>query len=545
MKEFISRNKYILLICIIVVASIMRLFALASNPPSLTWDEVAWGYNAYTLGVDLNDEFGIFMPLAYLESFGDFKPPLYAYLAVIPIKLFGLNEFAVRFPSAIAGIITVALAYLLAKRIFYNSPDREVYGLLTSSILAISPWHILLSRAAFEANVATMLIVAGVLFFLMAIQERRNFLVASSVCFALSLYTFNTARIVSPLIVLLLAAVFYKKIYVIKKTTIVACLVGFLLVLPTIGFLFSPQASLRFREVNIFSDLSVIEKSNKDIANEDNSIIAKIIHNRRILYFNSYLKHYLDHFNPQFLFISGDGNPKFSIQDVGQMYLWELPFLIFGGLYLFRKREGYWWIIPVWLMIGILPAATARETPHALRIETTLPTLQLLVAYGLVSVGSRIKKYAKLFFILLGIFVIGNFSYFIHNYFVHYPIIYSREWQYGYKDIIQYVLSQDNKYQMVNVSNSVGRGYVYFLFYTKTDPSFFRDTAHITRDQFGFVHVSGFGKYTFSDNPDTIPTEGKKALYINSIERIPANARILKTFYLLSGVPIFAAYELP
>ena len=85
---------------ILILAVMLRFVGLSSNPPSLTWDEASWGYNAYSLGYDLSDEFGKFLPLTYLESFGDFKPPLYAYLDILPVKLFGLTEFAVRFPSA-------------------------------------------------------------------------------------------------------------------------------------------------------------------------------------------------------------------------------------------------------------------------------------------------------------------------------------------------------------------------------------------------------------------------------------------------------------
>src|SRR3990167_393103 len=156
-------NKTVLLGFIIVLASFLRFYNLGVNPPSLTWDEVAWGYNAYSLGIDGKDEHGRFLPLNYLESFGDFKPPLYAYLDVIPVKIFGLNEFAVRFPSAILGSLTVLLTYFLTKRIFWQSERKNLYGLTSAFILAISPWHIMLSRAAFEANVATFFIVLGVL----------------------------------------------------------------------------------------------------------------------------------------------------------------------------------------------------------------------------------------------------------------------------------------------------------------------------------------------------------------------------------------------
>jgi len=74
-----------------------------------------------------------------------------------------------------------------------------------------------------------------------------------------------------------------------------------------------------------------------------------------------------------------------------------LGYSIFGCWnFVFNKRkEGNWWLVPLWLIIGIIPAATARETPHALRIETSLPTFQILAAYGFVQLTEKIPKYKK------------------------------------------------------------------------------------------------------------------------------------------------------
>ena len=361
------KNKIIILI-IFVIAILLRFWMLGENPPSLTWDEAAWGYNAYSIGINGRDELGRFLPLDYLESFGDFKPPVYAYLDVLPVKIFGLSEFAVRFPSALFGVLTVIATYFLVKRIFWKSKLKESYALTSTLILAISPWHIMLSRAAFEANVATFFIVLGVWLFLLSMQSKRWILLLSAISFVLSIYTFNTARIVVPILVLVLAFGFRKELLKGKKEVIIAIALGIILILPTVKFLISPQASLRFKEVNIFSDINVIKTSNQEIANDNNAFWSKLIHNRRLLYSVEYIKHYFDNLSPNFLFIRGDGNPKFSTQNVGQMYIWDIPFFVVGAILIFRRKEGYWWLIPLWLAIGIIPAATARETPHALRI---------------------------------------------------------------------------------------------------------------------------------------------------------------------------------
>ena len=124
-------KKYKFLIIIVLLAAFLRFYKLGENPPSLTWDETAWGYNAYSLGIDGRDEFGRFLPWNYLESFGDFKPPVYAYLTILPVKIFGLNEFSTRFASAFFGTLTVLLTFFLVKEIFKNSLFTIHYSLVS------------------------------------------------------------------------------------------------------------------------------------------------------------------------------------------------------------------------------------------------------------------------------------------------------------------------------------------------------------------------------------------------------------------------------
>lgn len=548
-----KKKSFYLLVIILFFASVVRFYQLGSLPPSLTWDEVAWGYNAYSLGIDGRDEFGKFLPYDYLESFGDFKPPVYLYLDILPVKVFGLNEFATRFPSAFFGVLTVLVTYFLVKAIFRksettkknNQDHGEVLALLSSFLLAISPWHSMLSRAAFEANVATFFILTGIWLFLEAIHRRTWLLSLSAISFVLSVYTFNSTRVIAPLLVLLLAILYWKKLLAIKKAVIVAVIVGILFALPTIPFLLSPQAKLRFAEVNIFSDIKVIETTNQEIMNDTNAWWSKIIHNRRVEYGISYLSHYFDNLSFDFLFINGDGNPKFSIQSVGQLYLWELPFLIMGFLFLFKNREGNWKIIPLWLLLAIIPAATARETPHALRTEATLPTFQIIVAYGIVSICYLLKKYRtfKFFafcFVLLAFF---NIAYYFKDYYSYYAKQFSHEWQYGYKDAIDYVNKVENKYDAIYLTDAFGRPYIYMLFYKKYDPNKFRENAVVKRETLGFVTVLSFDKYYFEKT--LIPKNKiKRTLYIDVPKDVIDGAKIEKKFYFVNGDVSLIAYTL-
>lgn len=544
MRKFFKAYGWLLIICIL--AGFLRFYRLGQNPPAMTWDEAAWGYNAYSLGLNGHDEFGRFMPLDYLESFGDFKPPVYAYLAVLPVKILGLNEFATRFPSAFFGVLTVLIAYFLAKQIFQKSLYTNDYALATATLLAMSPWHIMLSRAAFEANVATFFIISGVTFFIAGIKKKGWFLPLSALSFALAIQTFNTARVVTPVLLLILVAGFRKDLLPKLKWLILAAAIGLVVLLPAISFLLTPQARLRFKEVNIFSDPSVVALSNQEIANDTNAWWSRITHNRRWGYFRLYLRHYFDNLNPAFLFIKGDGNPKFSTQDVGELYLWEAPFLILGVLLLFRRKSGFWWFVPFWLLVGILPAATARETPHALRIETTLPTWQILSAIGIVEAWNFCQKQKRLANYVLRIVGLGlaiiSFIYFQHGYWRHYSYEYAQEWQYGYKQAIGYINEVEQNYDEVWFTDKLGRPYIFFLYYLKVDPRYFQSNSEVRRDTFGFVNVASFGKFHFWGATDKLETMGR-ALVIDSRQRIGSNTPVIKTFALPDGSETLVAYE--
>lgn len=540
-------------ICIIVLIGFsLRFYHLGTNPPSLTWDEAAWGYNAYSLLLTGKDEFGRFLPFSYLESFGDFKPPIYAYLSIVPIALFGLTEFSTRFASAFLGSVSVLVTYFLVERIFFSSVNKKNYALLSALFLALSPWHINLSRAAFEANVATFFLITGIWLFLVGIQKNRWFIAISVVSLVLSLYTFNTSRVIAPLLIIMLGSLFFKDLIKYWQKTLIAGIVGVIMLLPLLPFLSSPSAQLRYKEVNIFSDPGPVVTANEQISNNNNAWWSKILDNRRVFFAREYIKHYFDNLDPSFLFIKGDGNPKFSTQRVGQMYLFDVPFLVAGLLFLFRRREGSWFILPLWFLIGIIPAATARETPHALRIETVLPVPQILVAYGVIQVLEIIVKInvLKKRYVLGGIqtvcivFLILNVSYYLHDYYTHYPRSYSGEWQYGYKEAFLYAISNESTYDKIVFTTDLGRPYAYYLFHSKTPPEYFQKNSLVKRDSFGFVSVQRVGKYFFQQDLSLADSTGLKVLYVNSPDKVPDNSVILKEFLLLNGAPSLVAYTL-
>src|SRR5689334_17239058 len=111
------------IILLTLIAAILRFYRLTDTPPSLNWDETSHGYNAFSILKTGKDEWGFSLPLIF-RAFGDYKLPVYIYLTVIPVWLFGLTPFAVRFISVLAGILAIPGIYLLASELFNNFPSR-------------------------------------------------------------------------------------------------------------------------------------------------------------------------------------------------------------------------------------------------------------------------------------------------------------------------------------------------------------------------------------------------------------------------------------
>ncbi|OGD83120.1 hypothetical protein A2165_01935 [Candidatus Curtissbacteria bacterium RBG_13_40_7] len=532
------------MILIIVLAGFLRLYKLGSIPPSLYWDEASLGYNAYSILKTARDEYGKFLPLTNFAAFGDYKPPGYIYMTVPSIAVFGLNEFAIRFPSAFFGVLTVLLTYFLTKKLLEDSSlithhsSLKNVALLAAFFLAISPWHIQFSRGAFEANLGLFFSVLGIWLFLKFAKDNPLWILPSALSLLAGMYTFTGQRLFVPFILIVLAIQFRKRIFQhLNFVAVTAVIAGFLF-WPLLVFTTQTiEGRLRFDEVTIFKDLQPINESIKYRESDNFSWWADLVHNRRLFYGYQYLIHYFDAFNPNFLFTRGDVNPRLSIGEVGELYYLDLLFILAGIYFLFAAKLKYRFLIIAWLIVSPLGPAMARETPHALRMIHILPTFQILSAIGLYHLY-QIVRYKKLFITFTFLLLTFNFLYYLHMYWVHWPLNYSGAWQYGYKQAVERIKPLYDQADQVVVTKSLGRPYIYFLLYMRFDPQDYRESAQIIKDRFFFINVEGFDKFKFVDNPSAVPSNGK-TLYVVSPGQLPAGSQKLLTINDLGNLPVF------
>lgn len=146
----------IVLCVVILLAFFLRIYQLDQNPPALSWDEAAAGYNAYTIANWGQDEFGAKMPLIF-TSFRDDKHPVWIYVTAIFTKFLGLSDFSTRLPAAIFGVLNVLMVFFVARVLFKSN----LVALLASLFLAISPYNLQFSRGEWEANYALFFFLLG------------------------------------------------------------------------------------------------------------------------------------------------------------------------------------------------------------------------------------------------------------------------------------------------------------------------------------------------------------------------------------------------
>jgi len=469
-------NKWVLF-GILALATVLRFFSLSSVPPSPSLDEVSIGYNAYSILQTGKDEYGTAFPIL-LRAYDDWRPALYVYLVVPFVKLLGLTVSAVRLPSVIVSVLTVFLTYELSKKLL----KKESIALFAALLLAISPWHIYISRLGHEVNLGLFAGVASSYFFI----QKKFFL--SSLLFSLALYSYQSQKIVIPVVFIGLAVLYRRKI-------ILPAIIILLLLIPLIKTSFAEGAFIRFQAT----------RASKEF----------------------FWPNYISHFDPRWLF-TGTERENHKVPNLGLLYWWELP-LILMGLFKLNKQNRFF--ILLWIFASPLPAAITTQAPHAMRSYTMLPYLQIIGAVGFVSFWETFKKYRVFEVLIIGL----SIFYFGKNYYGVFPKTQSDSFQYALTQSINYVTSHQQNYERVVFSNkdNLYQSYMFFLFYSRYDPHQYLLSGGTKSG--GFAETHTLGKFEFRPIDWKKDFSLKNTLFIGNPSDFPPDVPTLDQFSYLNG----------
>lgn len=509
-----------ILIFIILLGGFLRIFYISSFPPSLNWDEVSHGYNAYSILKNGTDEWGEPYPIIF-RAYGDYKLPVYIYTTVISVASFGLNDFAVRLPSALAGILSIVFVYLLSKILV----KKESVSLLSALFFAIEPWNLFQSRVALEANLALFLIVSGVYFWIDSINKKNNYLIISAILLSLSVWTYNSARIFTPILIFTLSIIFREELFVYLKKKLTASIISIFLIFIFLGMMFfqliSSEGTARYENVKIINEGSINEIINLRNNSTLPDLVDRIAFNKATFFALKFTENYLSHFNINYLFKNGGDNYQFNIQNHGLLYSLDFGFVIIGAVYLLlneRKNKNIQLLI-VWALIGPIPASLVREAPHALRNIVSLPVIFIFLSVGLVYFLNVFREQKKLLFSGLIIIYILMFVRYVTT-ALDYRMKYSQSWQYGQKELANFVINNYEKYDKFIITKKYGEPHEFLLFYTSWNPEkYIKDPQIVRFYQTSWYWVDRFDKFYFTNEWD-IPSNQSMRWELESGENI-------------------------
>jgi len=546
------RWKWIALLSIVIIAAVLRFYRLGDFPVSLNADEVANGYNAYSILKTGKDEYNKNLPFLF-QSFDDYKLPVNIYFTVPSIAVFGLNGFGVRFPSALFGTLTVLLTYFLVKELFrygqgtVSSGQKEedsahcslsyvtYLPLLSAALLAISPWHLQFSRCAHEGTIAVFFSVLGITCLLKASKYSWLYSIGF-ISLALSVWSYHSSRIFIPLILICYSIFYYRDILKAKLAFILGLAICFTLCIPLLLLTFSSTGLVRARGVSALDDPGLVKRNVSWRQTDVKFTIpfSNIYHNHRLVNIPIILRGYFDHYNPNFFF-SELAQAKYRAPGMGLLYLWELPFLLYGLFILLKTRneEPGTRLLLCWFLFAPVAASFTFMLPHPGRTLIFLPTLQIFTAVGIVALGLKINDkrlkimWSAAYCFLLFVLITSSTAYYLHQYYIHMPIDYALDWQYGHEQIVEKVTKLQDKFDRIVVSTSLDQPYIFFLYHLRYDPFTYLKNGGTVSGKFD-EERNAFGKYAFHSYMKSEMAPDPYTLYVGTpSEMLPGTYPLL------------------
>ncbi len=522
-----------LLILLLLVGIIVRIFAFGKIPAGLNQDEASIGYDAYSLlnyGIDRN---GIYNPVHFI-SWGSGQNALYAYLSMPFIYLFDLNIMSVRIVNLLFGIITLVVFYYLNKRLF-----SKPIALVSLFLLAINPWHIMLSRWALESNLFPAIFLLGVYTLVLAF-EKPGFLIPSFILFSLSLYAYSTSFFIVPIFLLIiLGYLLYHKL-INRKYLFISTSALIVFSLPIGLFLFINTFNLN----SINTPLFTIAKLPGKPRYTDSSIFSSD-------FLIALCNNFLDFIK---LFVTqNDGHLHNSIPGYGFMYLFALPFVCIGLFKLlviffskeklpsainsegssiknadnkkpFKNQNSL--IILSWFFVSVLLASLITE------ININRINIIFLPTISLISLGIFfIKRKVRILQIPIIVLFSGAFIAFSASYFSTYPQSIGPKFYESFDEAINYAshVAKDK----IFVTNSIS--YTEVLFFEKINPYVFTSTVNYINPGAAFQAVGSFGRYIF-DYVDSDTNHDCMVIHNSDQHLFSSNEYDIKSFKYYSVV---------
>lgn len=427
------------LFLILIFASFLYFYKISQIPSSIYDDEATIGYNAYSILTTLKDEYGKTLPIAF-RFFGAYTPPLYVYLTIPLIKIFGVTAFSIRFLSILSTLLGIIVVYFFIKE--FNVFKNKHTKIIGSLLFAVLPWTVFNARLGYEVTLGYITFATASLFLWQKIKKKKISLLAIFL-FSISTYIAHTERYLVPIFLLIFLIIFRKSIFIKKnKKHLLLSLITIIITQIPNFFLITTKA-FWVKNSSINTNLHILLA---DLANQ-----------------------ILTYFSPKTLFgLTPDINLQHSIPYQSFFYSWMIiPFFI--GLYLIweniKKPEIKYLLIM--FLTAPIPGSLSGHFISVQRVLTLIIPMILIISLGIDFISQKIKP---LFFVpTLTFLIIFSLMLLWRSYFIFLPKERASWWSYGYEQLSQIIEKETNKNFIIDNgrSNSI---YMLILYYTKYSP---------------------------------------------------------------------------
>ncbi len=527
------------LVIIVLIASFFRIYKL--DYLELFGDELDAGYQSYSLLVSGRDYKGHLLP-AYAQSFSEWRAPGLMYAMIPFIRIFGLNEWGVRLCPAFFGIISLLAWYWLLSVL----KVPKAVNLWSTFFLGIIPWQVQYSRSGYELTLMSSMLILGSVFWIKFFKEGKFInVILAGIFYSIALYTYNTANLYVPLLVLMIAIVFgwqWNKIFKLF-------LVGFLLCIPLIINIIFGSAANRFKLFSVWGSKEISTEV-INLRNQSSSKYNKIFYNKVYFSVKRIIFNYSNAFSSEFLFNQGDVTFRQSLHHVGNIF-WSIGILIIVGLIgtLFMHKYSLadkfmWWFT---LLAPIPSSLTIDGYNHASRLFV----LGFPLMYW---AGKGIKFLSGKFVWIIISAILFEFLFYQFYYWQNYRSESWRWWHTGYKELMLNIKADKANFDKVLIDNVYEPSLVRYLFWNQINPKEISNLSDKMEQKIGNfnsfklpqenVYFVDFGGPIKADSLE------KNTLYAFSQDinvvgdrdlntQVPEGIKIIKTIRNYFGVPIF------
>ncbi|MEM7116557.1 MAG: glycosyltransferase family 39 protein [Chloroflexota bacterium] len=350
------------LLALLLIAALFRLVGLNNgSPPGLTHDEVAnWLIDQSILA----GNHAVYFTRAYGHEAG------FHYIQTLFITLLGDNALALRLPAAFAGILLVAIVYVLGKRLF----GRQV-GVLAMGLTAVLLWPIFFSRLAFRAIWLPVLSSLSALAWWQGWHKNsERWLLLAGLLAGLSLHTYMAARAVP-----IFYALFFAYLFIVNQERFWQNWRGLGLFIAAYAIVAAPL--ILFLQTNSGAEFRIAEV--------DAPLRALLAGDVRPVWENGLNILAGFGFSGDPLWRQNVANQPVFDPVVATMFYLSLPLL------LWKIGDSRYGFLLFWALTAVSPSLVTINAPSTIRMINILPILTILpaiVTHNLIQLSTVIPK---------------------------------------------------------------------------------------------------------------------------------------------------------